>query len=102
MGFWDLKSIPLEEFRPGILSKAEFGQNLIMAIMEISPGLEDKGHEHPYDQCGIVLEGQTEMFIGDERKNLSSMETYFIPAGVHHGFKVGDVPARILDISLKH
>lgn len=101
MGFWDLKSLKLEEFRPGIHSKAEFGTNLIMAFMEIASGKEDSGHDHPYDQCGIVLEGHIEMFIGDERKTLNPMESYFIPAGLRHGFKVGEAAAKILDISLK-
>lgn len=58
MAFWKLGSLQLEEFRPGIMSKAEIGDNLIMVCMQISKGKEDTGHEHSFDQCGIVLEGQ--------------------------------------------
>jgi hypothetical protein len=29
------------------------------------------------------------------------MDTYFIPAGVIHGWKTFDVPARILNVSAK-
>lgn len=61
MAFWNLAALQLEEFRPGIMSKAEIGDDLIMAYMEIGPGKEDTGHEHPFDQCGIILEGQIEM-----------------------------------------
>jgi quercetin dioxygenase-like cupin family protein len=101
MAFWDLAALELELFRPGIISKAELGENLIMTCMEIEPGLEDTGHHHPFDQCGIVLKGEIEMFIGGEQRRLHSHEVYFIPAGESHGWKTYEDAVRILDISLK-
>jgi mannose-6-phosphate isomerase-like protein (cupin superfamily) len=101
MAFWNWNILELEEFRPGIMSKAEIGDNLIMACMVIGPGKEDTGHKHPFDQCGIIIEGQIEMFIDEERKVLCSNESYFIPGGRLHGWKTFDKPAKILDISLK-
>ena len=101
MAFWDLNSLELDEFRPGIMSKAEMGDNLIMVCMEIGPSWEDTGHEHPFDQCGIVIQGQIEIFVGDDRKILNPNETYFIPSGKIHGWKTFDDSAKLLDISLK-
>ncbi|MGD9975236.1 MAG: cupin domain-containing protein [Desulfatirhabdiaceae bacterium] len=102
MGFQkSVNQMNLQEFRPGIRSMAEFGDKLVMACMEIGPGKEDAGHQHPVDQCGIVIDGKIEMFIGDTRRMLEAMDTYFIPAGVKHGWKTFDVPARILDVSAK-
>ncbi len=102
MGFWkNVNELTLEDFRPGIRSRAEMGDGLVMACMEIGPGNEDPGHQHPFDQCGIVTEGKIEMFIEDERRVLGAMETYFIPAGVIHGWKTFDTPVKILDISNK-
>lgn len=101
MTFWNLGTLKLEEFRPGILSKAEFGDNLIMVCMEIEAGNEDTGHKHNFDQCGIVLEGQIEMYIGEERRLLNSNESYFIPSRMQHGWKTLDKSVKILDISLK-
>ena len=101
MAFWNLSSIESAEFRPGILSKAEIGSDLIMACMEIGPGKEDTGHEHPFDQGGVILKGQIEMFVGEERKTLRSNEAYFIPAGMRHGWKTFEQTAKILDISAK-
>ncbi len=40
MGFWDLKTLKLDEFRPGIRSTLESGSNLTMAFMEIAPNKE--------------------------------------------------------------
>jgi quercetin dioxygenase-like cupin family protein len=69
--------------------------------MQIDQGKEDTGHEHPFDQCGIVLEGNIEMFVDQERRLLSSNDCYFIPSGQRHGWKTFDQPVRILDISAK-
>ncbi len=101
MGFWNLATLPLEDFRPGIRSKAEMGENLIMVCMEIAPGKEDPGHKHPFDQCGVVLEGQIEMFIGQAHKKLNPHESYFIPSGMEHGWKTFEGPVKVVDISLK-
>ena len=101
MGFWDLKTITLDEFRPGIRSKVESGANLTMAFMEISPNQEGTPRGHPFDQCGIVVEGEIEMSIGEEKKLLRPMETYFIPAGVRHHWKTFALRSKILDVIVK-
>jgi quercetin dioxygenase-like cupin family protein len=101
MGFWDLKTLTLDEFRPGIWSKLESGSNLTMACMKISPNKEGVAHEHPFDQCGIVVEGEIEMSIGEEKKLLKPMETYFIPAGINHNWKTTVLSAKILDVVVK-
>jgi quercetin dioxygenase-like cupin family protein len=102
MGFWNNVSLlNLQDFRPGIRSVAECGDNLVMACMEIVQGREDTGHRHPFEQCGIVVTGKIEMFIGDERRVLKEMEPYFIPTGTVHGWKTIDTPVRLLDVSAK-
>ncbi len=101
MGFWNLRALKLDEFRPGIFSKIETGKNLTMAVMEIAPGKEGTAHGHPFDQCGIVVEGEIEMLIGEEKKLLKPMEAYFIPAEVMHNWKTLTSPAKILDVVLK-
>ncbi len=101
MGFWNLKTLTLDEFRPGIWSRIEAGDDLTMAFMEIYPGKEGTAHNHPFDQCGIVLEGEIEMSIGDEMRLLGPKETYFFPAGVSHNWKTKTLPAKILDVVAK-
>ena len=101
MRFWDLKTLKLDEFRPGIWSKLESRTNLTMAFMEIAPNKEGSAHDHPFDQCGVVLEGEIEMFIQEEKKLMRSMETYFIPAGIKHNWKTSVLSAKILDIVAK-
>jgi quercetin dioxygenase-like cupin family protein len=72
-----------------------------MAFMEIAPNKEGTAHDHPFDQCGIVVEGEIEMSVGEEKKLLRPMQTYFIPAGIKHNWKTTDLSVKILDIVAK-
>lgn len=101
MGFWDLRTLRLDEFCPGIWSKVESGTNLTMAVMEITPNKECAVHDHPFDQCGIVIEGEIEISMGEEKRLLKPMETYFIPAGIMHNWKTYSSHAKILDVVVK-
>jgi quercetin dioxygenase-like cupin family protein len=101
MSFWNLKTLKLEEFRPGIRSRLESGTNLTMAFMEIAPDKEGSAHDHPFDQCGVVMEGEIEMSVGEEKKLLRPMGTYFIPAGIKHNWKTMSLAAKILDVVAK-
>ncbi len=101
MTFWNLDTLKLEKFRPGIMSKAKIGDNLVMVCMQIGSKEEDKGHTHSFDQCGIIIEGQIEMFVNQEHRLLNTNECYFIPSGERHGWKTFDKPVKLLDISPK-
>ncbi len=50
---------------------------------------------------GSVIEGEIEMSVGEDKKLLKSMETYFIPAGIKHNWKTISLAAKILDIVIK-
>jgi quercetin dioxygenase-like cupin family protein len=72
-----------------------------MAFMEIAPNREGTANDHPFDQCGIVIEGEIEMSVAEDKKLLKPMETYFIPAGTKHNWKTLSLPSKILDIVVK-
>ena len=72
-----------------------------MAFMEIAPNKEGSAHDHPFDQCGVVIEGEIEMSVGEKKKLLRPMETYFIPAGAKHNWKTISSSVRILDVVAK-
>ncbi len=99
MAFWNLKTLKLDEFRPGIFSKIEAGTNLTMALMQIEANKEGAPHDHPFDQCGVVIEGEIEMSIGADTRMFNPMEAYFIPAGVTHGWKTAGQRVTILDVT---
>ena len=46
-----------------------------------------------------VVEGECRIFVGDEEECSCPAGSFiFIPAGVVHGFRVGDVPSRKLNL----
>lgn len=101
MPFMDFSTVDLMDFRPGIQSWAQAGEQLIMVVMTIEAGMEDAGHSHPFDQSGMVLEGTFTLSIGEDRKSLKPGQGYFIPAGIHHAWSVAEHPVKILDVSAK-
>jgi quercetin dioxygenase-like cupin family protein len=102
MPFIDFSDLDLKDFRPGIKSWAQIGENQIMAVMTIEAGIEDAGHSHPLEQSGIILEGIFKLTIAGETKSLGPGQGYFIPAGVHHAWSVPDGPVKIVDVSSKN
>ncbi len=100
MTFWEkINEMNMDEYKPGILSRAEFGEGLTMACMNIDSEMTDPGHTHPFDQCGIVLQGMIEMVVEDDKKILQEMDTYFIPSDIFHGWRTFDSPVLLLDVS---
>jgi len=47
------------------------------------------------------VKGEIEMLIGEEKKWLKPMDTYFIPAGIKHNWKTTVLSAKILDVVVK-
>jgi quercetin dioxygenase-like cupin family protein len=98
MGFIELDSIRKKQLREGIRSRIVSGNNLMMAFMNVEARFTDPGHSHPHEQCGIILEGELEMTIGDDRRTLKKDDVYFIPGGQIHGIKTFDKPCLALDV----
>jgi quercetin dioxygenase-like cupin family protein len=101
MPFFDFDPATLRDFRPGIKSAAYFGEQMNLAVMAIDGGQADRGHAHPFEQCGLVLEGSFSMTIGEETRILGPGRGYYIPAGVSHRWSTEKGPVRILDVSAK-
>jgi mannose-6-phosphate isomerase-like protein (cupin superfamily) len=52
---------------------------------------------HDAAEAFYVLEGEYVMFLGDHEVSCPAGSFVFIPAGMRHGFRVGDVPSRKLN-----
>ncbi len=99
--FFDFAQVPLKDFRPGIKSSAQVGEQLILAVMTIESGMRDAGHAHPFDQCGMVLEGVFSLTIDGETRTLGPGQGYFVPAEIPHGWSTEAGPVKIMDVSAK-
>ena len=94
--------IPVErtpkELFPGAIARTFWGEKLLLSYLDLAPGCFVPLHSHPHEQAGMVLEGELEFTIGDETRIVKAGEIFIIPGGVEHSVKVGDTPARALDI----
>ena len=66
----NLKSKILSE---GVVLKPMWGDNIMMNVVELEAGSEVPLHSHPNEQAGIVLEGEVEFTIGEEKKQLKKV-----------------------------
>jgi len=72
----------------------------IFSLLEADepPGFGPPLHvHHDAAEAFYVLEGDYVMFLGDREVRCSAGSFVFIPAGMRHGFRVGEVPSRKLN-----
>jgi quercetin dioxygenase-like cupin family protein len=67
----------------GMLSILQ-GAQLTMAYTRLHPGAVIPLHQHPEEAVDIVLEGELEMQIGDERETLVPGMVTIVPPGIPH------------------
>ncbi len=73
------------EVIPGLVFRTFYGERVMVTLVESPPNAAPPPHTHPdHEQLGIVLQGEYEMRIGDERKHLKPGDAYVIPPGVEH------------------
>ncbi len=87
-----------KELFPGAVARTFLGEQLLLSYLDLAPGAFIPPHSHPHEQAGIVLEGEFEFTIGGETRVVKTGELFIIPGGVEHSVKVGNAPARALDI----
>jgi quercetin dioxygenase-like cupin family protein len=71
---------------------------MLAAVVDLDPNVHLPRHSHPHEQLGIVIEGQIEFIIADQKKVLNPGEVYLIPGGVEHEARTFDLPVKVLDV----
>lgn len=62
------------------------GEYLFVGINCLNPGQIQPAHEHSNaDKVYIVMEGQGEFIVGEERRKAAAGDAVWTPAGVPHG-----------------
>jgi len=87
----DLKQQPREEWRQGVLTRmltsaASGGGQLCIFEQWCDVGHGAPTHLHAVEEILHVLDGQAEVWIGEDRATLTSGQLAVVPAGRKHGF----------------
>ena len=81
-----------EEWRAGVRTRMHVSAvtgsvQLCMFQQWCEPGKGAPTHLHAVEEVLTVLDGQAEMWIGDERAMLTAGQSMIVPAGRKHGFR---------------
>lgn len=60
---------------------------LTTTLVEITPGGEQRVHQHDPEQVYFMIEGKGKMMVGDGEAEVGPGDCIFIPSGVSHGLK---------------
>jgi mannose-6-phosphate isomerase-like protein (cupin superfamily) len=94
------RSIPLGSFAMSLKASADDTDGAFSVLQANEPpGFGPPMHiHHDCAEAFYVLEGEYRIFIGDEEHACPGGSFVYIPAGIVHGFRVGDVPSRKLNL----
>ena len=98
MIFQNLDEIQEREIVPGYRARFIHAEGMTLAYWEVEAGAALPEHSHPHEQLGIVVEGQIEFIIGDQKRLLGSGDIYFMPGGVEHEARTLDHPVKVMDV----
>lgn len=73
------------ETAPGFLVRAVSGQSLMLCDVILQANSESPLHSHPYEEMGLILDGEFEMTIGDDTMPLTRGDIYLVPPDIIHG-----------------
>ena len=87
----DLNKEPREEWRPGVMtqmrvSAANGAAQLCVFEQWCDPGCGAPTHLHAVEEILHVIEGQADVWVGEEHATLTSGQLAIVPAGRKHGF----------------
>ena len=96
--FCDLENREAKETAHGVQICTFWGNEMLLAIIDLAANAVVPAHNHPHEQAGTVISGELELTIGGEKRWIKPGDTYIIPGGVEHSGRTGDTPAKVMDI----
>jgi len=91
--------LPREVVRPGVSRCAFRGDNALMVMNWLEPGMDVRPHSHPFEQLVYILQGRVRFTVGDDVVEVGPGEVVRIPPDVMHcGEPLGDETAVNLDV----
>jgi quercetin dioxygenase-like cupin family protein len=92
MDIIDHASQPLDEWRPGVMTRMLVSaltgaEHLCVFEQFCDPGKGAPTHLHTVEEILTVLDGTAELWLDGERSTLTAGQSVVVPAGRKHGFQ---------------
>ena len=94
----DLAHLPPIQLFPGVRVRRVQGDLVTLAVVELDPLAIVPEHRHPSEQHGMVITGQMDFRVGEERRTLGPGGTWRIRSGVLHEAHAGPEGAVVIDV----
>ena len=96
---YNWNDLPNEVVRKGV-SRAGFrGEDVLLVMNKIEPGMDINPHSHPFEQVVYIVEGRVRFHVGDDEMEAGPGSLIRIPPDVvHYAEPIGDEPALNLDV----
>jgi len=96
---YNWSTIKGEEVRSGVSRKGFRGDQFMMVMNTLEPGMEINPHSHPFEQAVYIVQGKVRFHVGDEVFEGGPGSVIRIPPNVeHYAEPFGDEPVLNLDI----
>jgi quercetin dioxygenase-like cupin family protein len=95
---YNLEDVPPVRDEKGVTQKVFRGIDQMIGFTVITPESSDsEPHSHPYEQTNMLIQGELDFIVGDDRVSLKQYDIIEIPPDVPHTSRtVSDEPAILL------
>jgi len=94
---WD--ELPKEVVRKGVERCGFRGEDVLMVMNWLTPGMEVNPHSHPFEQIAYIVQGRMKFVVGDDVFEVGPGSVIRIPPNVEHcGEPIGDEVVLNLDV----
>lgn len=95
---YNMLEVPPAREATGFTQRLFRGLDLMVGCNVVEPDKEPaEPHSHPWEQINMVVDGEIDFLVGDDRISLGPFDIVEIPPGVEHTSRVSsDEPAYLL------
>ena len=96
---YNWNDLPREAVREGVERCGFRGEDVLLVMNWLEPGMDINPHSHPFEQVVCIVQGHVRFHVGDEVFEAGPGSFIRIPPDVvHYGEPIGDEPALNLDV----
>jgi quercetin dioxygenase-like cupin family protein len=94
---WD--ELPKEVVRAGVTRSGFRGDDVLLVMNWLQPGMQTNPHRHPFEQIVYVVQGRMRFVIAGETIEVGAGSVVRVPPNVeHYGEPIGEEPVLNLDV----
>lgn len=96
---YNWNELPKEDVRRGVRRCGFRGDDVLLVMNWLQPGMDVKPHSHPFEQVVYIVAGRARFHVGDQVMEAGPGSVMRIPPDVmHYAEPIGDEPVMNLDV----